>query len=81
VNQGESKNQTSVGWCKSDIIGIALDAFEAHATDSLLKPMRQQRLREALDRLIALRRSEQNALDEFKDNQDVPVESTQIPHY
>jgi DNA-binding LytR/AlgR family response regulator len=59
--------------------GFALEAFEVHATDSLLKPVRQQRLREAIDRLISQRQSQPNALDEFRSKLDALVENMAKP--
>jgi two-component system response regulator AlgR len=44
----------------------ALEAFERNAVDYLLKPVRRERLREALDRAQALSRAQLQALDELK---------------
>ena len=59
--------------------GFALEAFEVHATDYLLKPVRQQRLREAIDRLISQRRTDPNAIDEFRAKLDALVEKMATP--
>jgi two-component system response regulator AlgR len=42
----------------------ALDAFETHAVDYLLKPVRQERLREALENARRLTRAQANALQQ-----------------
>ncbi|HZS46707.1 MAG TPA: response regulator [Blastocatellia bacterium] len=58
---------------------FALEAFEVHATDYLLKPVRQQRLREALDRLVAERRAKPDSLGEFREKLDALVEKMGTP--
>lgn len=52
---------------------FALEAFEVHATDYLLKPVRQQRLREAIDRLLTQRTTQPEALDDFRHKLDALV--------
>lgn len=45
----------------------ALDAFDAHAVDYLMKPIRKERLHQAIDRARALSR---NNINELRDNHD-----------
>lgn len=45
--------------------GYALDAFDAHAVDYLMKPIRKERLQQAIDRAKALSRIN---IDELRDN-------------
>ena len=45
----------------------ALDAFDAHAVDYLMKPIRKERLQQAIDRARALSK---NNINELRDNHD-----------
>jgi len=51
----------------------ALTAFERNAVDYLLKPVRKERLKSALDRARSLTRPQLQALDAFKELSDVYV--------
>lgn len=52
----------------------ALDAFEVKAVDYLLKPVREQRLREAVRRVIEVRRPSAPAPAEQGSDETIPVE-------
>ncbi len=52
----------------------ALDAFEVKAVDYVMKPVREERLREAVRRAIEARRSTSPAEPDGNDDETIPVE-------